>query len=182
MKTKIKQVDNETNFSKYEKSELAEAFVFSIDAPLSQEAQADQENFWKQRRKQFENRTTEQKIYHSLLQLKFQMEEYVNTDAFNPSFNFGHFLNEYVNRQQKKDKQFAEELDIKPAVLSQYLNNHRPPTERFIIRLELHSNALIPAIVWFKLLQKNKEYEISTDCAIRISESKHVKNRLQFVL
>lgn len=82
-----------------------------------------------------------------------------------------------MNRQ---DKQFAAEIDIKPAVISQYLNNHRKPPEKFVIRLELHSNGMIPALAWFKLLQKGNEYEIMTDVGIRKEESKHIKNRLEF--
>ena len=39
---------------------------------------------------------------------------------------------------------------------------------------------MIPAISWFKLLQKDKEHDIITDKAIRKEESKHVKQRLEF--
>ena len=70
--------------------------------------------------------------------------------------------------------------DVKPAVLSQYINNHRRPKDEFVIRLELHSNGMIPAISWFKLIQKDKEHEIMTNQALRREESKHVRNRLDF--
>jgi hypothetical protein len=39
---------------------------------------------------------------------------------------------------------------------------------------------MIPALVWFKLLQKDKEHEIMTDTVMRAAESRHVKNKLDF--
>jgi len=119
-------------------------------------------------------------MYTKLLQLKFQLEEYIGSNQYEEVLNFGYFLNEYVNRQEKLDKEFAADIDVKPAVLSQYLNNHRKPTEKFVIRLELHSNGMISALAWLKLLQKDKEHQIMTDKTIRKEESKHVKHRLEF--
>ena len=69
--------------------------------------------------------------------------------------------------QDKKDKQFADEVDVTPAVLSQYINNHRKPKDEFVIRLGLHSNGMIPAISWFKVIQKDKEHEIMTSQELR---------------
>ena len=119
-------------------------------------------------------------MYTKLLQLKFQLEEYIGSNQYEEVLNFGYFLNEYVNRQEKLDKEFAADIDVKPAVLSQYLNNHRKPTEKFVIRLELHSNGMISALAWLKLLQKDKEHQIMTDKTIRKEESRHVKHRLEF--
>ena len=170
----------ETDFAKYSNAELADAFVFPANESVTDEEKVQDQAFWSDRRKQFESRTAEQKVYDKLLQLKFQLDDYITSDKYDELTKFGYFLNEYVNRQEKKDKQFASEVNITSAVLSQYLNSHRKPTEKFIIRLEIHSNGMIPAISWFKLLQKEKEYEIITDNMIRTEESKHVKNRLEF--
>ena len=79
----------------------------------------------------------------------------------------------------KKNKDFASDIDIDETELSQILNQHRKPREKIIIRLELHSNKTIPAITWFRLLEKEKEHEILTDNSLRRTESRHVKNRLQ---
>lgn len=179
MKTNRKEI-KETDFSKFTGEELADAFVFPADQVLNAKEKKDEEDFWAVRRKQFDNRTHSQKMYSRLLQLKFQLEDYIDSSQYLEAFSFGFFLNEYVNRQDKKDKDFAVEVDVKPAVLSQYINNHRKPTDEFIIRLELHSNGLIPAISWFKVIQKNKEHEIMTNQKLREEESKHVKNRLGF--
>jgi len=180
MKTNRKEI-KETDFSKFTSEELTDAFVFPADQVLNAKEKKEEEDFWASRRKQFENRTYHQKMYSRLLQLKFQLEDYIDSSQYLETFSFGFFLNEYVSRQEKKDKDFAVEVDVKPAVLSQYINNHRKPTDEFIIRLELHSNGLIPAIHWFKVIQKNKEHEIMTNQKLREEESKHVKNRLGFV-
>jgi len=179
MKTNRTKIEG-TDFSKLTGEELADAFVFPADKVLSVKEKKEEEEFWVARRNQFENRTHKQKMYSRLLQLKFQLEDYINSNQYEEAFSFGFFLNEYVSRQDKKDKDFAVEVDVKPAVLSQYINNHRNPTDEFIIRLELHSNGMIPAISWFKVMQKDKEHEIMTSQKLRNEESKHVKNRLGF--
>jgi hypothetical protein len=169
-----------TDFSKLSNAELAEAFIFPSKEPVTAKEKQEEEIFWQERRKQFANRTPQQQIYDKLLQLKFRLEDYIDSNQYEAVLNFGYFLNEYINRQDKQDKEFADEIDVKPAVLSQYLNNHRKPPEKFIIRLELHANGMIPALAWFKLLQKDKEHEIMTNTGIRIEESRHIKNRLEF--
>lgn len=170
----------ETDFSKFTDEELADAFVFPSDEVLTVKEKKEENDFWMARRKRFESFTPRQKMYSRLLQLKFQLEDYVGSSQYKESLNFGYFLNEYVSRQDKKDKQFANEVDVTPAVLSQYINNHRKPKDEFMIRLEIHSNGMIPAISWFKVIQKDKEHEIMTNQDLRLEESKHVKNKLEF--
>jgi hypothetical protein len=46
------------------------------------------------------------------------------------------------------------------------------------IRLEIHSNNAIPATYWFKLVQKQKEFELKTDKELRRRENKFVHRRL----
>ncbi|WP_426294817.1 hypothetical protein ACN9ML_08500 [Dyadobacter endophyticus] len=48
--------------------------------------------------------------------------------------------------------------------------------------MELHSNGLIPASWWLRLVQKSKEAELTQDTAIREQESKHVKNKIELAL
>ena len=51
-----------------------------------------------------------------------------------------------------------------------------------VIRLELHSNNNIPAITWYRLLEKDKEYQLMSNLRLRKEESKHVKRKLEFSL
>ncbi|WP_439695371.1 hypothetical protein ACFGVS_20390 [Mucilaginibacter sp. AW1-7] len=180
MKTRNNKKHELTDFSKFSNKELAESFVFPSKAPATEKERKEEKEFFQERRKKFANRTHQQQIYDKLLQLKFQLEDYISSNQYQDVLNFSYFLSEYVNRQDKKDKDFAAEIDIKPAVLSQYLNNYRKPPEKIVFRLELHSNGMIPAVAWYKLLQKDKEHEIMTDSSSRTEESKHIKNKLEF--
>jgi hypothetical protein len=65
--------------------------------------------------------------------------------------------------------------------MSQLINDHRSPSENIIIRVELHSNKAIPAIAWYKLIEREKEHYIITNKTIRKQEEKHVSNRLTYV-
>lgn len=171
----------ETDFSKFSDEELADAFVFPVEDSMTDQERKQESNFWINRRKQFETRSPRQKMHSKLLQLKIQLEDYIKSNQYKESLNFGYFLNEYVSRQGKKGKEFASEVDVTPAVLSQYMNNHRKPKDEFIIRLEIHSSGMIPAINWFKVIQKDKEHEIMTNQTLREEESKYVKKRLKLI-
>lgn len=177
MEKKSKEEYQIIDISMFNDRELAEAFIFPSGSPSAEDKDQEKE-FWVERRKLFENRSPQQKMMSHVLQLKFQLEDYVGSNQYKEELNFGYFLNEYVARQEKQDKQFAAEVDIKPSVLSQYINNHRKPTEKFVIRLELHSNGMIPALTWFKLLQKDKEHDILTNEDLRRQEGKHIKGHL----
>jgi hypothetical protein len=80
----------------------------------------------------------------------------------------------------KVNKDFAEDIQLDETELSSILNKRRTPSDKTFIRLELHSNSVISAISWFKLLEKEKEYQFYTDKKIRKEEEKNVRNR--FVL
>ncbi|MCF0056039.1 hypothetical protein [Dyadobacter sp. CY356] len=180
MKNKAPNTLNESHdFEGLSDRELAEAFIFPSIENTDKVEKKEDEDFWKERQQQFESRSKQQKIYDKLLQLKFQLEDYVTNQKYDADANFGFFLNEYINGLEKQDKQFAADIDVKPAVLSGYINNHRKPPHKIIIRLELHSNGIIPAHIWYRLLQKDKEHQIKTDEVMRKEESSHVKNKLQ---
>ncbi|PSL48707.1 helix-turn-helix protein [Chitinophaga niastensis] len=164
---------------KYKPEEIAQSFVFP---DTSGKKEAKLEAFQQFRQKADAKRTEKDKIIAQLLQLKFQIEDYINTEVFNKSQHFGFFLKEYIERLEKKNKEFASEIDIDPTELSQIINKHRAPTEKLIIRLEIHSNKSFPAIMWFKLIEKEKAYELIHDKEIRNRESKHVKQKSAFSL
>jgi len=64
--------------------------------------------------------------------------------------------------------------------LSQVINKHRKPTDKLIYRLEIHSNRNFPALMWFKLLEKERAYELLHNKGMIESEKKHVKRKLGF--
>lgn len=169
-------------FEQYTLDELADALVLPVDPGEVEQAQKDLEDFRAMRQKEIDNRTPEQWREAKMHQLKYQILSYNDDIEPKDHWNFQFFLNEYIRAQDKKDKEFAEDVDVKPYVLSQYLNGHRNPPKEFLVRLELHSNGLIPASWWLRLLQKSKETELMQDEAIREQERKHVKNKIELAV
>jgi plasmid maintenance system antidote protein VapI len=167
--------------TKYTSKELAESFVFRNRLTPKQKNEANlQLNEIRKRIR--EKATSEQLLLSRVLQLKYQMEDYANNSPFDINRSFGFFLREYIKALDRKNKDFAREIDIDESELSQILNRHRKPSDKLIIRLEIHSNETIPALTWYRLLEKEKEHEISTDFQLRKKEKNHVKNKLSFSL
>lgn len=166
---------------KYTPKEIAESFVFPR-SKNKKHRQSQIEAFQEYRQKVSNSLKEKDRLISLLLQLKFQIEDYIQSETFSKSETFGFFLKEYITRLDKKNKQFAEEIDIDPTELSQIINHHRQPSEKFIIRLEIHSNKNFPALLWFKLIEKEKAYDLMHDRNLRIQESKHVKQKLEFSL
>ncbi len=164
------------------KSSSDEAVTESFISPRlsKKDREETEEVFLEFRRNVKSKRTGEDEIKIQLLQLKYLIEDYLKTDNYNKAFNFGFFLNEYIDRLNKKNKDFAREIDIEPTELSQIIHSRRYPNEKVLMRLELHSNKNFPAIMWFKLLEKERALELIEDDKLRNSERKHVKEKLQF--
>lgn len=164
--------------NKYSAAELADAFVFRNKLTKSQKKQAD--NQLAEARKKLRLKVSEQQKLHALvLQLRYRIEDYANSSIYDKNLNFSYFLRSYIQLQYPTNKDFARDINLNETELSQILNNHRAPSENTIIRLELHSNHIINAVNWYKLLEKTKIHELQTDTALRKREEKFVKRRLQ---
>jgi hypothetical protein len=122
---------------KYTSKELAESFVFRTKLMASEQQAAD-EQLREMRAKIRKQATVSQLLLSRLLQLKYQMEDYSKNDTYNINYSFGYFLREYLKSLNKKNKDFAHDIDIEETELSQLLNQHRKPSEKIIIRLEIH--------------------------------------------
>jgi len=165
--------------SEYSPEEIAESIVFpGTKDPKGREAELSE--FRKFRKKIADKQSEKSKLISQLLQLRFLIEDYLETETFNKNYYFGFFLKEYIIRLEKKNNQFAEEINVNPTELSQIINKHRKPTEKLIFRLEIHSNRNFPALMWFKLLEKERAYELKHNKEIIDSEKKHVKPGLAF--
>lgn len=164
---------------KYTPEEIAESYVFPGELDSSQRVQAV-EIFRNWRKKNESGRPIKSKLITRLLQLKFVMEDYVKQEEYKKDFDFSYFLVQYIDRLEIKKKEFAQEIDVDPTELSQIINRHRSPNEKFIIRLEIHSNKNFPAIIWFKLIEKERTFHLKNNTNLRLSEAKHVKSKLDF--
>lgn len=163
--------------NKYTDKELAESFVFRSKLTPAQKAESNEE--LRVKRQQLRQSVTPKEVLLSrLLQLKFQMEDYLENPNHDSKRSFSYFLKGYLEMLNKKNKEFASDIDINPTELSQILNNHRFPGEKVIIRLEIHSNKIIPAIMWHRLIEKEKEYQIINDSELRAREKNHVRNHI----
>jgi hypothetical protein len=118
-----------------------EDFKYLIDSRnLSNKEKAEDRNaILKARAARFEKRSDNEIKTAKLMQLKFQMEEYLSSPLCSVEHSFLKFLMTYIDTLYEKRKDFASDISIKPIVLSHILNEHREPNESFILRLMLHS-------------------------------------------
>ena len=160
---------------KYTSKELAESFIFRSKLSAEDKRKSDM-RLKELLEKSVKKMTPQQILFSRVLQLKYQIEDYLKNQDFDKSRSFSYFLRIYLDSLNRKNKDFANDINIDETELSQILNKHRKPSEKIVIRLEIHSNKIIPAIFWFRLLEKEKEYEILTNNVIRKTEGKFVKS------
>ena len=106
------------------------------------------------------------------------MQSYLEdeSDTITP---FGFFLQEYIDRTQKKNKEFASDISINYTELSQVINQKRRPSEKMILRLHIHSNQLFPASLWFSIVEKERRAELEKNASLIKEQRSFVKNKLK---
>jgi len=160
---------------KYSKDELAESF-YVPDESTKKKDQQNADEIWEIRKKLIQQMSPEDKIYSGLLRLKYQIKRYIESNLNDPTISISNFLKEYMLILNKKQKDLCLDLDIHKTRLSRILNNRERISLQIAYRLEIHSGELIPAIYWWKLVQKEIEQEINEDKKERRKEKKKVKN------
>ena len=162
---------------KYGAKELSESFMIPQKLSKAQMYEADKQlnAAMIKARKNFPRK---ENLYLFLVRLKYKMQDYCLGKTKTVA-SFGKFLAEYIKVVEKKNKDFAADINLTEVELSQLLNKHRDPSEKILIRLELHSGNRIPALLWYKVVKKEREYEIQNNIALRKRESKFVKNRVK---
>jgi len=166
-------------YEKYSPEELADSIVFKNPLSEKEEKEASME-LSEARRKNRENLTDNQKLYAKVLQLRFLMEDYAKSEVYDENRSFASFLRKYIRFSYKVNKRFADDINLNEGELSMILNKRRLPTEKTIVRLEIHSNKVIPAKSWYKVVEKQREYELEKDVELRKKQEKFVKNHLEF--
>ena len=86
-----------------------------------------------------------------------------------------HFLRAYLRAIDSTQQALAHDLDVAPARLSRILHDKERLSLALAYRLEHHSGALIPALLWWKLAQRAIEQEIMTGTDERSQEQARVK-------
>ena len=169
MKTKQKLTDRE----------LAEAYIFPNVRKGKEKERADKE-FLALRMQLLAKRTDEQKLYSDVLQFKYKLKDYIESSAYNQKLTFGYFLSEYLRILHKKQVEFAKEINIHETRLNRILRDVEEPNKQIVYRLEYHSSKLIPALFWWKLIEKAMEFSLINDKATQKKEYAQVKNKLAF--
>ncbi|MCD6065857.1 MAG: hypothetical protein K0S33_683 [Bacteroidetes bacterium] len=159
--------------------ELAESYVFPNVLTGTEKEKADKE-FLALRMQMLSKRTDDQKLYADVLQLKYKLEDYLNTQAYSHKLTFGYFLMEYLRILNKKQKDFAKEIDLHETRLNRILKDVEEPNKQLVYRLEYHSAKLIPALTWWKLIEKAVEFALLNDKETQKKEYAKVKNKLAF--
>jgi transcriptional regulator with XRE-family HTH domain len=159
--------------------EIADAYVLPVSLN-NEEQKSSNHELTLARTKRRNEMSDGKKLYNSLLLLKARLEDYVNNSTYKPDFTFGYFLQEYLQLQNKKQNEFAKEINVNSTVLNQYIHEHRVPNENIFVRFEIHSGELIKAVDLLRLVDKEKEYQISHDLDLRKREAQHVSKRLEF--
>jgi hypothetical protein len=118
-----------------------EDFKYLIDSRnlTNREKAEERDAILKARAARFGKRSDNEIKTASLMQLKFQMEEYMSSPLCSLEASFPKFLMTYIDTLYEKRKDFASDISIKPIVLSHVLNEHREPNDSFLLRLMLHS-------------------------------------------
>ena len=133
--------------------ELVNGFVFPVKLTKKQQKEAA-EQLAAARKKTQAEMTEETRNSLRLYHLRYRIEDYLDVQKeYNPEFTFGFFLKRYVELLEKKRKDFADEISIDETLLSQLINNHRLPPDYITIRLEIHSDNIIPATYWIRLTE-----------------------------
>jgi plasmid maintenance system antidote protein VapI len=163
---------------KYTPEELADAFVFPVKLTAKQKKEAAGQ-LAAARKKTQAAMSDETKFGLIAFHVRFRIEDYLQSKEFDPELTFGYFLKVYVELLEKKRKEFAEGISIDETLLSQLINGHRLPPDYIAIRLELHSDTTIPAILWLKLVEKQRMHEIANDKELRKKEKHFVHVKLK---
>jgi hypothetical protein len=166
---------------KHSASELAESYVFP-DVVSETEREDILQAFRNFRKIRSQEQTAESKFKNRLLQLKFLMEDYIASPKFEARYDFAYFLDQYISRLEINYTDFAKDIDVGLSTISQIIGKHRKPTDKIIFRIYIHSNKNFPVYLWYRLLEKERMFELENNRSIIENESKYVKHSLEFSL
>ena len=161
--------------------EIADSYVLPVFLSDEEQKVASDE-LTMARTKRRNEMSNGKKLYNRLVLLKARLEDYVNSSAYKADFTFGYFLKEYLQLQNKKQNEFAQEINVNSTVLNQYIHKRRVPNENIFIRFEIHSGELIKAVDLLRLVDKEKEHQIIHNLDLRKREAKYVSKKLEFAV
>lgn len=99
----------------------------------------------------------DQVIRAKLLQLKLKMQAFTEQSVSDVQGSFAFFLKTYIDIMYPKRAVFASDIGTTPVILSQIINKHRAPKDKFILKLMIHSERIyanvcaFPVALWYKV-------------------------------
>lgn len=154
--------------------EIAESYVLPQELSVEEEAAARRE-FLELRLLRRKHMSEKEHLLSGLLGIKYRIKRYLQETQFDPNKTLGAYLKNYLKVTAKKQKELAEDIGIHPSRLSRIIHGKEKIGKAIAYRLESHSGDLIPAIYWWKLVQKEIEYEMMNDDDERLLEKGKVK-------
>ncbi len=156
---------------KYGAEEIGDGMLASGE--LSEEARAEFVRLRMQRRQAM---SKQEKLLSNLLRLKYQLKTYLAEKEFKEENRLGEILKEYLQITERKQKELAKQIDIHPSRLNRIIKGKESLSKALAYRLEFHSGNTIPALYWWKLMQKEIEQEIRNEETERVAEQQYVNN------
>jgi len=159
---------------KYSNKELALAQVPPHELSNEEKKQADKQ-IWEIRKKRLQEMDSDKVSTAELMRLKLKMDKYIASSNYDEQYTFSYFLNEYINSLKQNKQEFSKEISLHNTQLSRLLHNKEEPNKNIFIRLEIHSNKSIPALIWFRVFEKQRELELINDAKLWKTEEKKVR-------
>lgn len=154
---------------KYTIEELADSLMISSEITHQEEKE-----FAKLRSERRKTMSDKDKLLSSILSMKYQIKSYLKQDGYEEEKRFGTVLKYYLKIVKRSQKQLGEEIGIHPSRINRIIQGKERIGKSIAYRLERHSGEIIPALYWWKLMQKEVEQEILTESKERELEKKHV--------
>lgn len=166
------------------KQEIEEWVDYGVDSRYQsqKEERAASISLMEDRLERMRNLTDAQIIKAKLMQLKLQMEKFLDLPAAGSDSHFTDFLGIYIDILYSKRLEFAESINVSPTFLSQVINRHREPNRDFMLKLMVHSKEAFAEVskfseeiwylVYFKQVVNNA---LATEDEWRPSIEKQVK-------
>jgi plasmid maintenance system antidote protein VapI len=153
-------------------TELAEAHVYPNHTTAAEQAE-----FLRLRSERHADISPSEKLYNAILGLKYRLEAYIDSEEYIADHTFGYFLKKYIEILNIRQRDFAAAIDLDITYLNRIVNNAQPASPKLVYRLEYHSNHLIPALSWYKLMEKSAELALINDNKTKQEEFARVKKR-----
>jgi plasmid maintenance system antidote protein VapI len=158
--------------------EIVEAYIFPHDLTPEEKAEADKEML-RLRDIAFSKMTEKELVSSELMRLWCVIDNYLQKGKYEKEHDFAVYLQQYIHAFKKKQIDFAAEIGLHPTKLNQILNGKAMPNAALTYRLEKHSGGAIKAHMWWQLIAKRIEHDITNDVDAKRREEKKVTFSLE---